>query len=160
MENKVNTVITDAQVVAILTKIAELNGLITPFGITLNTEERLKLPKMGRNRVLFTEDALNAGAQYAEIKPRYGNTVDGLKDLAVCKQLDKVLYPLLSATQLLMDTRIQAGSEAYRVALQIYGEAGDAVKHKVPGIEPVYNHLKTQFESANKEKDPLEGTTK
>lgn len=159
MENKVDVTISDATVAQFITKLDELKALV-PFLISLSPKERKSKQRMGRGRVAFVTNALEGAKLNDAIKPKYGNIANAEKDLVACAQLDKIVYPLLEFTQMITDTRVQAGSEAYNVALKIYNEAAEAVKEKVPGVEVIYNQLKQQFEQSDNTSDELENTAK
>jgi hypothetical protein len=94
-----------------------------PFLVDLNAEERKALPKMGDKSRVFVSKALEIATQNPDFLPRSFDLEELRRDV----QLFEALYPLLlSLTQLqelLDDTCLAVGSEAYAAALQVYNYA-------------------------------------
>ncbi|MFB2769729.1 hypothetical protein ACE1AT_10635 [Pelatocladus sp. BLCC-F211] len=107
---------------ALLKAIATIKEKL-PFLIDLSAEERKALPKMGDKSRAFVSKALEVATQNPEFLPRSFDLEEMRKDV----QLFEALYPLLlSLTQLqeLVDnTCLAVGSEAYAAALQVYSYA-------------------------------------
>jgi hypothetical protein len=94
-----------------------------PFLVDLSADERKALPKMGDKSRAFVSKALEVATQNPDFLPRSFDLEEMRKDV----QLFEALYPLLlSLTQLqdlLDDTSLAVGSEAYAAALQVYNYA-------------------------------------
>ncbi|QSJ15785.1 hypothetical protein JYQ62_28905 [Nostoc sp. UHCC 0702] len=107
---------------AVLQAIATIKEKL-PFLIDLSAEERKALPKMGDKSRAFVGKALEVATQNPEFLPRSFDLEEMRKDV----QLFEALYPLLlSLTQLqelVDDTSLAVGSEAYAAALQVYNYA-------------------------------------
>ncbi|OLP18515.1 hypothetical protein BST81_10580 [Leptolyngbya sp. 'hensonii'] len=107
---------------AVMDAVATIKAKL-PFLIDLSPEERKTLPKMGDKSRAFVSKALEVATQNPDFLPRSFNLEELRKDV----QLFEALYPLLlSLTQLqelVDDTCLAVGSEAYAAALQVYNYA-------------------------------------
>ena len=93
-----------------------------PFLVDLSSDDRKALPKMGDKSRAFVSIALEVAVQNPEFLPRSFDLEEMRKDV----QLFEALYPVLrSLTQLQLvdDTTLAVGSEAYAAALQVYNYA-------------------------------------
>ncbi|MGF1496675.1 MAG: hypothetical protein ACFB8W_07600 [Elainellaceae cyanobacterium] len=94
-----------------------------PFLVDLTAMERKSLPKMGDKSRAFVSKALEVATQNPDCLPRSFDTDEMRKDV----ELFEALYPLLMALtqiqELVDDTCLALGSEAYGAALQVYNFA-------------------------------------
>ncbi len=94
-----------------------------PFLIDITTDERKALPKMGDKSRAFVSKALEIATQNPDFLPRSFDLEEMRKDV----QLFEALYPLLLSLnqlqELVDDTCLAVGSEAYAAALQVYSYA-------------------------------------
>jgi hypothetical protein len=139
--------LTDATVTTILAKIDEIRALL-PFAIGLTPGERQSLPKMRQPSSYFVEDALNSAQQNPNFVPPYLDVAEGRKDLALFRQLTRVLVPMQQLFEAADDTTLAVGSEAYTGMLTYYNSAKRAAKDGVPGADAVVNALKVRFAQA------------
>jgi hypothetical protein len=127
---------------ALLQAIATIKEKL-PFLIDLTTEERQALPKMGDKSRAFVSKALEVATQNPEFLPRSFDLEEMRKDV----QLFEALYPLLlSLTQLqelVDDTTLAVGSEAFTAALQVYNYA--KVSGHVAGLDAVVAEMGQRF---------------
>lgn len=114
-----------------------------PFLIDLSNEERKSLPKLGDKSRAFVSKALEVATQNPEFLPRSFDLEEMRKDV----QLFEALYPLLlSLTQLhelVDDTSLAVGSEAYAAALQVYNYA--KASGQGSGLETVVEEMGQRF---------------
>lgn len=114
-----------------------------PFLIDLSNEERKALPKMGDKSRAFVSKALEVATQNPEFLPRSFDLEEMRKDV----QLFEALYPLLlSLTQLqelVDDTSLAVGSEAYAAALQVYNYA--KTSGQTAGLDAVVEEMGQRF---------------
>ncbi|MFN6570490.1 hypothetical protein [Dendronalium sp. ChiSLP03b] len=114
-----------------------------PFLIDLSNEERKALPKMGDKSRAFVSKALEIATQNPEFLPRSFDLEEMRKDV----QLFEALYPLLlSLTQLqelVDDTSLAVGSEAYAAALQVYNYA--KASGQTAGLDAVVGEMGQRF---------------
>jgi hypothetical protein len=93
------------------------------FLIDLSPEERRSLPRMGDKTRAFVTKALEVAVQNEEILPRSFDLAEMKRDVALFESL----YPLWQRTsqlcELIDDTKLAVGSEAYIAALQVYNYA-------------------------------------
>ncbi|AFY45031.1 hypothetical protein [Nostoc sp. PCC 7107] len=127
---------------ALLQAIATIKEQL-PFLIDLSNEERKALPKMGDKSRAFVSKALEVATQNPEFLPRSFDLDEMRKDV----QLFEALYPLLlSLTQLqelVDDTSLAVGSEAYAAALQVYNYA--KASGQGGGLETVLEEMGQRF---------------
>lgn len=118
----ISAALTQADREAVMDAVATIKAKL-PFLVDLSTQERKALPKMGDKSRAFVSKALEVGTQNPDFLPRSFDVEELRKDV----QLFEALYPLLlSITQLqelLDDTCLAVGSEAYAAALQVYNYA-------------------------------------
>ena len=126
---------------AVLDAVATIKAKL-PFLVDLNAEERKALPKMGDKSRAFVSKALEVATQNPDFLPRSFDLEELRKDV----QLFEALYPLLlSMTQLqelLDDTCLAVGSEAYAAALQVYNYAKAG---NVGGMDAVVGEMGQRF---------------
>ncbi|MBW4540924.1 MAG: hypothetical protein KME43_17495 [Myxacorys chilensis ATA2-1-KO14] len=129
-----------------------------PFLVDLSTEERKNLPKMGDKSRAFVGKALEVATQNPDFLPRSFDLEELRKDV----QLFEMLYPLLmSITQmheLLDDTCLAVGSEAYAAALQVYSYA--KASGQGAGLDAVVGELGQRFARKPRKVKATEATVK
>ncbi|MBW4419412.1 MAG: hypothetical protein KME13_09300 [Myxacorys californica WJT36-NPBG1] len=129
-----------------------------PFLVDLSAEERKNLPKMGDKSRAFVGKALEVATQNPDFLPRSFDLEELRKDV----QLFEMLYPLLmSITQmheLLDDTCLAVGSEAYAAALQVYSYA--KASGQGAGLDAVVGELGQRFARKPRKAKVVEGTVK
>ncbi|MCG8366116.1 MAG: hypothetical protein MJA27_22625 [Pseudanabaenales cyanobacterium] len=120
--NRISASLDQADQGAVMAAISTIKEKL-PFLMDLTTEERKSLPKMGDKSRAFVSKALEVATQNPDFLPRSFDLEEMRKDV----QLFEALYPLLlSLTQmqeLVDDTCMAVGSEAYAAALQVYNYA-------------------------------------
>jgi len=127
------------EVLAAMTTIKEK----LPFLLSLTTEERKGLPKMGDRNLPFVKKALEVATHNPDFLPRSFEIEELRKDV----ELFESLYPLVVAftqlNELLNDTHTVVGSEAYAAALQVYNYA--KLSGNSAGMEAVVDELGQRF---------------
>lgn len=131
---------------AIRSKLGFLTGL--------TTEERQSLPKINVNNKTFVEDCINQMNNNPDFLPTYLNTVEMQKDMVLFNQLDEIRNIAAQVTELLEDTLMLAGSEAFVSALVGYRLFGGAAAAGVPGADAIYDQLKERFANQAAEVTP------
>lgn len=91
-----------------------------PFLIDLTPEERRSLPTMGNKRRGFVARALDIAEQNEGILPRSFDVAEMRKDVELLEALRPILTALAQLSELVEDTYMAVGSEAYTSALLIY----------------------------------------
>jgi hypothetical protein len=121
-------------------KVRELEGLF-PFLLNLGAEERIRLPKMGKSALDFAERSLIYAKEHDQVIAPFRSVDEHQRDLDLLKQLQRVLGVLEPFTEMVKDTYMQLGAEAYAAARDIYNIAKRAAKAGVPGAEVIVKDL-------------------
>ncbi|HEY9620709.1 MAG TPA: hypothetical protein V6C78_10085 [Crinalium sp.] len=119
-----------------------------PFLIGLSAQERRQIPKMGRKSQTFAVRALDMATQHNDVMPRHLNVEEARRDLALFESLNPILQAVSHLRELLEDTQILAGSEAYAAARLAYNSA--KVSGKNLGLDDIIDDLSQQFRRARK----------
>ncbi len=128
-----------------LSKLKEVNTLLEPFLITLTSDQRRSILKMGERTLSFVVNANEYSQQHPELRPSYTSQQDFDIDVADATGLLPVEAILNKLASQINDTAMLAGSEAYNHALLFYNNAKMASKNNVPGAKEIYSDLKTNF---------------
>ena len=91
-----------------------------PFLVDLSAEERRAMTKMGDKSNAFVSKAVEVATQYPDIIPRAFNIEEMKKDVDLLQMLQPILMAANQVQDLIEDTYMQVGSEAYMAALSIY----------------------------------------
>lgn len=126
-DNRISATLSDTDRQAVLSAINTIRDKL-PFLVDLTPEERQSLPKMGDKSRAFVEQALEVAAQNPDILPRSFDVDEMRKDTELFSGLLPVLTALSQLQELVEDTYIAAGSEAYTAALLVYQYARTAGK--------------------------------
>ena len=145
--NRLDLVLTDAQVNDLRTHFSKINDILNPFVQALTLDERSTIPKMNVSNKAFVSDAMVAVKGNAEFLPAYltGDAMDN--DYRLYEQLEEFLAAAETITEKLSDTQMLAGSEAYQYALAAYRLFGAAAKAGLNGADSVYGRLSERFAS-------------
>ncbi len=105
--------------------LGEINAIKTqlPFLIDISKDERSSLPKMGDKSRAFVLRALEVATQNDSFLPRSFDVAEMRKDVEITNHLAAIATALAALTELVEDTYILAGSEAYSAALVVYQSA-------------------------------------
>jgi hypothetical protein len=144
LKNRLNATISAANVTAIKAKLAEVSELM-PFLIGLKPEEKQALPKINEANKIFVEDAITAIENNPEVLPVYIKVVDIKTDLTLFQQLDEIKGLVDQLFQKIEDTQTLAGSESYVSSLTAYRLFDSAANAGLPGMQAVYDNLKSRF---------------
>ena len=126
-DNRIRATLSQADQQAVLAAIKVIREKL-PFLIDLTPEERSGLPTMGDRRRGFVAQALAIAEQNEGILPRSFDVAEMDKDVALLASLRPILTALAQLCELVEDTYMAAGSEAYRSALLVYQFARAAGK--------------------------------
>jgi hypothetical protein len=118
-ENRVNATLSAADQQAVLAAINTIREKL-PFLIDLTPEERRALPKMGDKSRAFVAQALTVATQNTDILPRSFDVEEMRKDYELVQALEPIMAALSQVQELIEDTYLEVGSEAYTAALAVY----------------------------------------
>ncbi|MGC1375776.1 MAG: hypothetical protein WA821_06125 [Anaerolineales bacterium] len=136
---------------AILAAIATIKQRM-PFLIDLTLKERRALPKLGDKSYAFVSKAVEMAAQNPGFLPRAFDVDEARRDMQLFEAMQPIALALMQLYELVDDTRLAVGSEAYMAALTIYNyartggqdqaldtlaaELGHRFAHKAPAAAP------------------------
>jgi hypothetical protein len=123
-----------------------------PFLIDLTNEERKALPKMGDKSRAFVSKALEVATQNPEFLPRSFDLDEMRKDVQLFEALYPVLLSLSQLHELVDDTSLAVGSEAYAAALQVYTYA--KASGQGGGLETVVDEMGQRFARRSRKAKP------
>lgn len=122
------------------------------FCVKLSDDEKVRLPKLSDGRVPFVQKSLNYGNSTPKIVAPYSDLDELSKDVDFFEVMGPVENGLVSLTEMVVDSRMAAGADAYTAALSIYRSAQGAAKAGVPGTQSIVDDLKKLFEGQGKVK--------
>ena len=117
--NLVDAVLSADQQTAVATHLAAIKADLS-FLISLTTEERRALPKMGDKTQAFVEKALDVMTRHPEILPGLFKAEDFRRDVELVKAITPILREVRELYAKLDDTVFEASSEAFASALLVY----------------------------------------
>jgi hypothetical protein len=123
-----------------------------PFLVDLTVEERKALPKMGDKSRAFVSKALEVATQNPDFLPRSFDLEEMRKDVQLFEALYPIVMALTQLQELLDDTYVTVGSEAYAAALQVYTYA--KASGQGAGLDTVVVELGQRFARKTKKKEP------
>jgi len=126
---------------------------LLPFLITLTSEEKQAIAKLGNALRPLVDKAAAAAVQYPQILSGTFNREEFLRDHALLQKLEPVaavLNPLQSALE---DTLMAVGSDTLVAALEVYA-AVQSNKAKVPGLDTLADEMKVFFPRSRKKTLP------
>ncbi|MDZ8068135.1 MAG: hypothetical protein RMY64_21310 [Nostoc sp. DedQUE08] len=117
-----------------------------PFLITLSTEERRKLVKMGDKSLAFVNNSITAAQSNREILPATFDVEELVQDYQLAAALTELLISMQQLTEQVDDTLMAVGSEAMTSSLTVYDYVKTASK-KTPGLKTVAEQLGERFKA-------------
>lgn len=159
MANLISATFSEEDEAKAMELLAQLKALF-PFGIKLSDVEKKHLPRLDDGRIPFAEKGLFHGEQQPLVVPPYTDLVEYKKDLDFVKATRRVGAELMSLAEMMDDTRIAAGSDAYQAALSIYNSAKGAAKQGVPGTQTIVDEMGKLFDGQRNNAKSGEATAK
>lgn len=155
MNNRIDAVLTAANRDVVLDHIAQIRALL-PFLLDLSPEDRQALPKMGDKSRAFVSQALQLAEQDDSYLPRSFEVADMRQDVTLAESLYPIMTGLKQLSELIEDTYLQVGSEAYTAALIVYQFAQSSGRGA--GLDELLDALGQRFARKSKDKsdDPDE----
>lgn len=121
-QNRISATMAQADKDAVMAAIKTLSDKM-PFLIDLGPDERKALPKLGDKSRAFVEKALEIATQNPGFLPRDFDIEEFRKDVTIFTDLSSVRQALSKVFDLVEDSMMVAGSEAYIAALMVYNIA-------------------------------------
>ncbi len=145
-------------------KVTETLGLFTsakanmPFLIKLENSAKRGMISLDDSRSPFVAKCLQYAQKEPKILPPFVDLVELNKDLTLFSNLQNLAREVNRLADMLNDTRIAAGTDAYVAALSIYNSAKQAAKMNVPGTQAIVDDLKKAFEKQGVSNEPVVAT--
>jgi len=133
-------------------KVSETLGLLTsvknnmPFLIKLENVSKKGMVSLDDSRTPFVAKCLQYAQKESKIVPPYVDLEELSSDIILFTNLQNIAREVNRLADMLNDTRIAAGTDAYVAALSIYNSAKQAAKMNVPGTQAIVDDLKKAFE--------------
>jgi len=133
-------------------KVSETLGLLTsvknnmPFLIKLENVSKKGMVSLDDSRTPFVAKCLQYALKEDKIVPPYVDLEELSSDIILFTNLQNIAREVNRLADMLNDTRIAAGTDAYVAALSIYNSAKQAAKMNVPGTQAIVDDLKKAFE--------------
>ncbi|MBW4661921.1 MAG: hypothetical protein KME15_24920 [Drouetiella hepatica Uher 2000/2452] len=149
----ISTTLTQTDRDAVMAAIATIKTKL-PFLIDLSVEERKALPKLGDKSRAFVSKALEVATQNPDFLPRSFDLDEMRKDVDLFEAMYPMIMALTQLQELMDDTYVMVGSEAYGAALQVYGYA--KASGQGAGLETVVDELGRRFARKSRKVKPQE----
>jgi hypothetical protein len=133
ISNRISLDIPDDDMQAVVAAIAVLEQKLVPHLVDLDPEDRRALPKMGPKTVDFVSATLDYVSADSSLKPAFVDLDEFTRDLAAVGALRKLQQPLGKIADMVEDSLLLSGSEAYTAALACYQGIKSAAKLNMPG---------------------------
>ncbi|BDX37960.1 hypothetical protein CYCD_13150 [Tenuifilaceae bacterium CYCD] len=118
-----------------------------PFIINLSPSVKKTMPKLEDSRSPFVSKCIYYARNEPKILPPFTDLDELERDINLFNNLQNIAKEVNRLADMINDTRIAAGSDAYVAALSIYNSAKQAAKMNIPGTKPIVDDLKKAFEN-------------
>jgi hypothetical protein len=145
MSNYISAEIKDETIAKINADIVDIQNTL-PFTISLSPAVKKTMPKREDSRSPFVSKCLSYASKEPRILPPFADLAELQRDINLFNNLQNLAKDINRLANMINDTRIAAGSDAYVAALSIYNAAKQAAKMNVPGAKAIVDDLKTSFE--------------
>jgi hypothetical protein len=125
--NRISASLGEAERQAVLAAVQTIRQKL-PFLLDLTPEERRTLPKMGDKSRGFVTQALEVATLNPDMLPRTFDVGEMRNDVELLSALSSVRVALSQLNELVEDTVVAVGSDAYAAALLVYQSARSAGK--------------------------------
>ncbi len=145
MSNYISAEIDAATITEVLGHLAAIKTKI-PFLLKLENNAKKGMVSMDDSRAPFVAKCLQYGLAESNIVPPYVDLIELKRDLTLFNNLQNIAREINRLADMVNDTRIAAGTDAYVSALSLYNSVKQASKMNVPGTKPIFDDLKKAFE--------------
>lgn len=145
MSDYISAEITQEVIDQITADLADIQAKM-PFAIKLSPAVKKSMPKLEDARSPFVSKCIFYARKEPKILPPFTNLDELERDLALFNNLQNIAKEINRLADIVNDTRIAAGSDAYTAALTIYNSAKQAARMNIPGTKAIVDDLKTSFE--------------
>ncbi|MBD2604578.1 hypothetical protein H6G81_08545 [Scytonema hofmannii FACHB-248] len=141
-DNRISANLSASDRLAVMDAIATIRQKL-PFLVDLTAEDRKTLPKLGDKSRAFVIKALEVGTQNPDFLPRSFDLDEMRRDIELFEALYPILLSLTQLQELVDDTAVAVGSEAYAAGLMVYNYA--KASGKGTGLDSMVNDLGRRF---------------
>jgi hypothetical protein len=145
--NRISLILQAEEVEQVKQLFSQIGQILAPRLINLTPDERVQLPKMGEKSIPF----VTKGMEYLRIPgtptPPYVNGEELEIDINAHESLRQIRQVAQPIVDMLDDTMLLCGSEAYVAVLAFYTYLKGAAKMNVPGAKTILDDLSTRFPS-------------
>lgn len=128
----------------------QANQLLVEYLINLTPEERMELPKMGDKTFSFVMKGVELLATPGTPTPPYVDVPALGIDMGAFTTLHQIQQIMKPTMDMLDDSLLLCGSEAYMAILALYNYLKGAAKVNVPGAKTAYEELSARFARPSK----------
>ncbi|MEO7098046.1 MAG: hypothetical protein ABI162_01705 [Luteolibacter sp.] len=147
--NRISAVLTAADLASAEASLDSVRPKL-PFLISLTSDARSKLLKLGDGRVALDEDAHALMQDHPTLVPSYIDKVELEKDRTLRQQLDGLRLSVQALLDDIESTEMQLGAEMLQVYLGFYSNAKEAEKRGIPAAKTVVDVLGKYFARSGK----------
>lgn len=144
-ENLFDLNIPAADLQAIQDAVQVITTKLGPHLISLSTDTRRELPKMGDKTLAFVRKAREYAQNHPDLVPGFLSLALFDNDLRGVDTLTNLQRALLPLTTNLEDSLMLSGSEAYQAALVFYRSVKSAALSGTPNAKAIYTDLSERF---------------
>lgn len=155
MSNYISAEITQEVIDKVTADLVDIQSKL-PFILKLSPAVKQSMPKLEDSRAPFVNKCLFYARKESKILPPYTDIDELERDLKLFNNLQNIAKEVDRLSDMINDTRIAAGSDAYVAALSIYNSVKQAAKMNVPGTKAILDDLKTAFETMSNSKTAKE----
>jgi len=140
MNNKINVILTPENKETVVQAIKDAKTGM-PFLIKLSKDERKSLQKMDDGRKPFVQKGVEFAKGNKDLDPGSGLLEAAPNDVELYSFLATLENELRQLLEMVIDTKILAGSEAYDVGRFVYMKAKMNVAMDIPGSQAIVDEL-------------------
>ncbi len=145
LANRLSLNIPDDDLQAIKAALQTLQAKLLPHLVDLGIDERRQLAKMGPRTVDFVSRSLGYARAMPQYQPSFVDVDEFARNLDAINLLRELQHPLDLAHDMVDDTMLLAGSEAYSDALSMYEALKSAAKRGRADAEQAANDLADRY---------------
>jgi hypothetical protein len=149
--NRISATFTLTEQQAVLAAIAIIYEKLS-FLVGLTPEQRRSLCRMGDKTRAFVDKAVELATQNTELMPRCLDIDEMRRDLELVESLYPVLLSITQLQELIEDTYLLAGSEAYAAARMAYNSA--RANGRNAGLNATVDQMGRRFERKSRKTQP------
>ncbi|MBW4658292.1 MAG: hypothetical protein KME15_06430 [Drouetiella hepatica Uher 2000/2452] len=127
-------------------------GQKLPFLINLSQDERRSLPRMGDKTRVFIQKTMEVANQNSDFLPRSFEVANMQREVELYEELYPILLAIAKLHELVEDTYMTAGNEAYTSARTVYSSA--KVNGRGIGVDAVVDDLGRRFSRKPRKSSP------